>query len=171
MKAGARSSPSDATRCVVNLANRRALAVLLALSIAALGALALRLVGALSADPRPSVAGVRLGMTADEVRERVDERGPGEWTSSVVLGDWVLEHRAGEERARFEIHEGQLVAIRLDGPASADLPTEPRFVVTPGSVLVRDTDAGRVRITLLSRACPTHHDEAESLVATHVTEP
>jgi hypothetical protein len=155
---------------VVNPANRRAVVVLLTFSIAALGALALRVVGALDVDPRPSVFGVRLGMTADEVRERVDARGPGEWSSSVVLGDWVLEHRAGPEHARFEIHEGQLVAIRVEGPASSDLPTEPRFAVTPGSVLLREPEAGGVRITLLSRACPTHHEEAERLVAAHVTE-
>jgi hypothetical protein len=115
--------------------------------------------------------GVRLGMTADDVRARIDAREPGEWSSSVVAGDWVLEHRVADEAARFEIHEGQLVAIRVEGPTSADLPSEPRFEVTPGSILVREPDRTRVRITLLSRACPTHHEEAEALVRAYVTAP
>ena len=89
----------------------------------------------------------------------------------MVAGDWVLEHRGPGQEARFEIHEGQLVAIRVEGPDGPDLPTEPRFEVTPGSVLVREAEGGRVRITLLSRACPTHHAEAERLVRTYVTAP
>lgn len=141
------------------------------LAAAALAGLALRLVQLGSRDPRPTVLGVRLGMTADEVRARVDARGPGQWTSSVVEGDWVLEHRAGDENARFEIHEGQLVAIRVDASTVEDLATVPAFEVTPGSVLLRQTEGAHVRIVLLSRACPTHHDEAEAIVAAHVTEP
>jgi hypothetical protein len=136
-----------------------------------LGWLVERWVAIVTADPRPSVLGVRLGMTADDVRARIDARGPGQWTTSLVGGDWVLEHRGSDETGRFEIHEGQLVAIRIDGAPSSDLPTEPRFEVTPGSVLVRRDEGGRVRITLLSRACPTHHDEAEALVRAHDTEP
>jgi len=114
---------------------------------------------------------VRLGMTADDVRRRIDARGPGEWTSRLSDGDWVLEHRAPNATAEYELHEGQLVAIRIDASAASDLGATPNFQVTRGSVLVRDDEAGRVRITLLSRDCPTHRVEAERLVASHVTAP
>jgi len=146
---------------------RRAIVVLAVLSLAAIVAIAYPWVQSLSRDPRPSVLGVRLGMTADDVRQRVDEQGPSEWSSSIVDGDWVLESRRGPRRATFEIHEGQLVAIRIEGPASSDLPSTPAYEETPGSVLVRRVDGDTTRITLLSRACPTHHDEAESFVNEH----
>ena len=130
-----------------------------------------RWAAALSSDPRLSVRGIRLGMTADDVRRRVDEHGPGEWTSRLDRGDWVLEHDAPTETSSFELHEGQLVAIRYDAPADADLGAGPEFEMTRGSVLTRRIQSGRVRITLLSRDCPTHHDEAEQLVAAHGTSP
>ena len=123
------------------------------------------------ADPRPSVLGARLGMTADELRARVDAQRPGTWTSSVIAGDWILDRREGDVEARFELHEGQLVAVRVEGPRSAGLVETPPYEVTPGSVAVRTVDHDHVRITLLSRACPTHHDEAEALVRAHVSAP
>jgi hypothetical protein len=154
-------------RSVVKPSVRRAIVVLAVLSVAAIVAITYPWVQSLSRDPRPSVLGVRLGMTADEVRARVDEAGPSEWSSSVVGGDWVLESHRGPRQATFEIHEGQLVAIRVEGPTSSDLPTDPDYEETPGSVLVRRTEGDTTRITLLSRACPTHRDEAERLVAEH----
>lgn len=134
------------------------------LALLALGGAVMQLVAALGADPRPSVLGIRLGMTADEVRRRMDERGPGTWTTAVVDGDWHLEHVAADGTERFEIHEGQLVAVRAEGVAGRDRPTAPAREVTPGSVLVRTVEGDRVQITLLSRACPTHRIEAERLV-------
>lgn len=144
---------------------RRALGVVSFLALLALAGAAMQLVSMLGTDPRPSVVGVRLGMTADEVRRRVDERGSGTWTSAVVDGDWHLEHVAADGSERFEIHEGQLVAVRAEGLVGRDRPASPAREVTPGSVLVRTVEGDRVRITLLSRACPTHRAEAERLVA------
>lgn len=135
------------------------------LALLALVGVVMQVVAALDADPRPSVLGVRLGMTADEVRRRIDERGPGTWTTAVVEGDWHLEHVGADGSERFEIHEGQLVAVRAEGVAGHDRPTTPPREVTPGSVLVRTSRGDRVQITLLSRACPTHRIEAEALVA------
>lgn len=143
---------------------RRAIAVTSILALLAIGAAVTQLVTALTADPRPTVAGVRLGMTADEVRRRVDERGPGTWSSAVVDGDWHLEHVGPDGTERFEIHEGQLVAVRAEGVIGRDRPGAPPREVTPGSVLVRTVEGDRVRTTLLSRACPTHRAEAEGLV-------
>jgi hypothetical protein len=114
-------------------------------------------------DPRPSIYGVRLGMTADEVRARVDETGPGTWSASAASGDWVLEHTADDAHARFELHDGQVMAIRVDAPDSSSL-DGPSLEVTDGSVLRREHAGSRIVWTLLSRACPTHRDEAEALV-------
>jgi hypothetical protein len=139
--------------------------------VVAVGFFGYRWAAAISADPRLSVRGLRLGMTADDVRSRVDETGPGEWTSRLDRGDWVLVHEAPNETSSFELHEGQLVAIRYEAPADADLGAGPEFEMTRGSVLTRHLEGGRVRITLLSRDCPTHHDEAEQLVAAHATSP
>jgi hypothetical protein len=116
---------------------RRAIAVLVIVSMATLGALGYRWAVAVTADPRPSVLDVRLGMTADEIRQRIDAQGPGTWTTELVNGDWVLTHEDAGGVATFEIHEGQLVAIRLDARARMDLREGPEFEVTPGSVLVR----------------------------------
>ena len=150
---------------------RRAAIALGVFAIAVSVALAGRAIAARLADPRPSVLGTRLGMSADEVRAHADSSGVGDWTSSVVAGDWVLERRRGDLTVRFELHEGQLVAVRAEGSGSSGLADRPELEVTPGSVLVRDVDRGRVRITLLSRVCPTHHVEAEALVQAHVRAP
>ena len=150
---------------------RRAIGTLVAICAVSIGGLAYRWLEAASADPRPSVIGVRLGMTAEQVRARVDTRGPGTWTTRLRSGDWVLEHRTGDESDELELHDGQLVAVRVDAPARADLLSGPDRQVTPGSVLVRARAGDRVRLTLLSRACPTHHEEAERLVAGGVPGP
>lgn len=114
-------------------------------------------------DPRPSFYGVRLGMTADDVRARVDERGEGTWSASPSSGDWVLEHTRGDEHARFELHDGQLMAIRVEAIATAELEGEP-LEVTESTVLRREVEGDRIVWTLLSRTCPTHRAEAEALV-------
>lgn len=145
--------------------------MLAALALASAAWLGARWLAAANADPRPSVLGLRLGMTADEARGRLDARRAGEWTSEPTGTDWTFVHRGAEDTTELTLHEGQLVAIRVDAPASDDLRTGPDRQVTPGSVLVRTEAGGRVRITLLSRACPTHHDEAERLVAGTGAEP
>lgn len=139
-----------------------ALAALIGLASLSAFSLAVAVLG--DRDPRPTVWGVRLGMTATEVRERVEERGPGAWSTHLESGDWVLERSTDRERASFELHDGQLVAVRIEGPIAVDLPATPPYELTDGSVLVRVARGDRVETTLLSRACPTHHDEAEELV-------
>ena len=89
----------------------------------------------------------------------------GTWTASSDSGEWVLEHARENEHARFELHDGQLMAIRVDAPISAALAGTP-LEVTAGTVLTRREHDGRIAWTLLSRSCPTHRAEAEALVIT-----
>lgn len=139
-------------------------ALVVLVGLALLSALSLALSMFQDRDPRPTVWGVRLGMTATDVRQRVEERGPGEWSTRLEGGDWVLERSTPHEHATFELHDGQLVAVRIEGPIAVDLPATPPYELTDGSVLVRTVRGDQVETTLLSRACPTHHEEAERLV-------
>ena len=102
-------------------------------------------------------------MSSDEVRARLDERGEGTWSASAASGDWVLEHSRAGERSTFELHDGQLMAIRVDAIATPELAGAP-FEVTEGTVLRREASGDRIVWTLLSRSCPTHQAEAEALV-------
>jgi hypothetical protein len=109
--------------------------------------------------PVPTVRGVRLGLTPDEVRA---QRGGGEWTTQVqASGDLALE-RAGE---RYEFHEGRLVAASLDVAANDPEGAGPARLLTASSVLVRQPTASGVRLRLVSRDCPTHAEEARRLAA------
>lgn len=122
--------------------------------------------GPLSLDAPPSILGLRLGATPDMLRARF----PGVAFRTELGEDVALVTDAPlaalvEPGARFEFHDGQLVAVRVvlaseHGDASGD-----RLVATPGTVLSRTPEAdGRVLAVLLSRTCPTHREEAESLV-------
>jgi len=109
--------------------------------------------------PVPTVLGLRLGATPDEVRT---SRGGGEWTSRVEpSGDLSLSR--GSER--FEFHEGQLVAVSVEVPPGEPAATGPAIVVTPLTVLVREPAGPLVRLRMISRTCPTHAEEADRLVA------
>jgi hypothetical protein len=114
-----------------------------------------------------SIAAVRLGMAPRDVRARFAPGSAGQWqTKAGVEDDTVLEWTGGPdariETARFEFHLGMLVAIR----ESVRKGTGPDDVVaTPKTVALRKTSPGdgAGEITVLSRDCPTHHAEAESL--------
>ncbi len=119
-----------------------------------------------------TLPGVRLGMAPRDVRDRFDAGGEGGWRALVGGGagasdDTVVEWSAKGDRsrvshARFEFHLGMLVAVRahLREPMG-----EARTDVTPKTVTVVTPAAGGTDVTMLARDCPTHHDEAESLVA------
>ncbi len=121
-------------------------------------------VGVLSPDAPPSLAGLRLGMTPDDVRARFSP-GRGSFRSEVSGVDTALVWEApGAEPARFEFHDGQLVAVRLVVPAGSPDGGGPPLATTRGSVLARTALAtGEVAVVLLSRTCPTHHAEAERI--------
>lgn len=104
-------------------------------------------------------------MTPDDVRARFSP-GRGTFRSEVSGTDTALVWEApGAEPARFEFHDGQLVAVRLRLVPSAAEADGPALRTTPGSVLARTAGADRVDVVLLSRTCPTHHDEAERIVS------
>jgi hypothetical protein len=124
----------------------------------------------------PALLGLRLGLTPDMLRDRYPDASfrteLGEDVS--LIADAPLAHGV-EGGARFEFHDGQLVAVRAILTAEHPEARGDRLVATPGTVLFRGpsssidaTREGRdgVEVRLLARTCPTHHDEAEGLVAT-----
>jgi hypothetical protein len=110
--------------------------------------------------------GVRLGMTPAEVRARFEPEG----TFSMTPGDegeLRLDWRAvGEQvltEARFEFHEGLLVAIRAKHGAEAT--SVQRLEVSPWAVRVARVDANnRAETLLLARGCPAHESEVQELL-------
>jgi hypothetical protein len=78
-----------------------------------------------------------------------------EWTSTTSAGAFT--------QARFEFHLGMLVAIRAratQGGRRENVHATAK-TVTAWSV----NSSGTYDVAVLSRDCPTHHDEAESLAA------
>lgn len=117
-------------------------------------------------DGPPSLLGLRLGMTPDMLRARfVEVTFRTELGEDVALvADAPIEPGVAPG-ARFEFHDGQLVAVRArlsDGHADA---TGDRLEVTPGTVLARTASAASVDAVLLARTCPTHRGEAERLAS------
>jgi hypothetical protein len=124
--------------------------------------------------------GARLGMTASQLRRGFalvgdfSVQSAGESDGELAV-EWVP--RADEQGssvfsfARFEFHQGLLVAVRADtrDPSQATLARTQPFVADAAAVLHRHVDGhssdstARVRITLLSRDCPTHAEEVRQL--------
>jgi len=117
----------------------------------------------------PSVLGLRLGATPDMVRARLTSASfrteLGEDVALVADGAIAADVAPG---ARFEFHDGQLVAVRLDLlPNHPDAHGVP-LIATPATVLARAPAGDLVHVSLLARTCPTHREEAERLVAGEV---
>ena len=113
--------------------------------------------------------GVRLGMTPSDVRDRFD-LGP-QGTFQLTQGadprlDWTPAVAPRPvASARFEFHSGMLVAIRAKVDPRSPAGQGPRISYTPTIVSARDPGADAVALTVLSRDCPTHKEEATRLVA------
>ncbi|WP_433927438.1 hypothetical protein AB3662_30520 [Sorangium cellulosum] len=119
-----------------------------------------------------AVHGIELGMTASEVVRRFDAGPAGRWSEATGCAGPSIEWSRGEaapERAplsaRFEFHEGLLMAARVrvtpEDPTArgARLQTSARFV------LAREPrDDGSSVIVLLARGCPEHEAEVEQLL-------
>lgn len=117
---------------------------------------------------------VKLGMAPRDVRERFQPGEPGRpppagsWQTAVGGGDdTALEWTSREPSsafadARFEFHVGMLVAIRahLREPS-----TKETISTTARTVTLRAPHDGGTAITVLSRDCPTHKDEAASIAS------
>ena len=136
-----------------------------------------RLTGSLfpGEDPRITVFGTFLGMTVGDVRQRFSPGQEGEWTSSTRNEDFVLEWAqteaqtigdatSGIRQATFEFHEGLLVAIRAEVSPASPLAEGAGLEIHSVSVLHRSVHDDRVRVSLLSRTCPTHHEEVQALL-------
>lgn len=117
----------------------------------------------------PSVRGVRLGMTPDQVRERFEGGAAAAWRTELAGTDLTLIRAPGgtlDRETRFEFHNGMLVAIRLDLPEGAAEGSGERLVITTGSVTERTASGpGRVQMRVLARDCPTHADEVSRILA------
>lgn len=123
------------------------------------------------------VRGVLLGIGPAQARESLLTGDvPGRFRSSAMGEDFALDweptdpSRSELRSARLEFHLGQLVAMRLQVSPDADEAGGAGLEVSPGSILVRESEPGAegaVRVTWLARTCPTHADE----VASHLSEP
>jgi hypothetical protein len=112
---------------------------------------------------------VKLGMSPRDVRDRFAEQGSWETRVGGAADDTVLDwtstaSASSVAHARFEFHLGMLVAIHahLREPSSAD-----RVSTTAKTVTLRRPAEGGTDVTVIARDCPTHHDEAESIVKSH----
>lgn len=105
-------------------------------------------------------AGVRLGMSVTDVRDRFQPGGPGAWTSAQepepVLRWVATDAGAPIRRAQFEVHKGMLVALTLGGSA---FQTGPRLELTRASVAARREAADGPEVRVISRECETHRAE------------
>ena len=136
---------------------RGAILVSVLLSCVAIVGVVLDRLEAMSA-PVPSVLGLRLGATVDEVRAA---RGGSDWTTRVDQSGDLEVARADES---YSFHEGLLVAVDAQVAGTATDASGPPREVTPGTVLAREPSGSGVRLRLVSRTCPTHAEAAEALV-------
>lgn len=116
------------------------------------------------------VWGVRLGDSLSMTRDHFRAPAGGAWTSSAAP-EPILAWAPGSASpspvasARFEFHEGMLVAARLELRSDAEAAQGPSLEIGRSSVLARETLADRTRLTLISRDCPEHAAEVRRLLA------
>ncbi len=134
------------------------------------------LVRVVARDADPTAAlGVRLGMTASDVRRRAALPEGGRWASSTtddgtLVLDWSHESPDAEVReARFEVHEGALVAVRAtlrDPSLGASLAGGDRRRTSAEAVSdVQPAPDGSLRFRLVARNCPVHAGEVAEILA------
>ncbi len=117
----------------------------------------------------PLVRGVRLGMTPDVARAAFADAPFGAWSDPPgccgLTLEWTRSGPTSTQWARFEFHDGLLVAIRL--LADAPIPSaKAQYEVTPSFVSAVGPGAGGgTKTTVLARGCSTHATEAQQLMA------
>jgi hypothetical protein len=145
----------------------RAFAVAVAVVVASLASS----LGACTRIEPDAIPNVKLGMAPGDVRDRFEPGGPGAWQTSVgkVADDTALEWKAKDgsskvKEARFEFHLGMLVAVRAT--TNEPPPSGEKISATPATVTVRRASpSGGTDVSVLSRDCPTHKDEAAALAS------
>jgi hypothetical protein len=156
-------------RAVAGSRYRRALHLLglaLAIVVVANGALSRSWLASL--DSRP-VRGVRLGMSPESARAAFADDSAGDWSSPPGCCGTTLEWSRANANAtqtrwaRFEFHQGFLVAIRVLSDAS---PPTRQVEVTPVAVAeTRPGADGSTSTTVLARGCKMHGAEVRQLLA------
>jgi hypothetical protein len=110
--------------------------------------------------------GVSLGMTAVIVRESFLDGAAGEWRLVTACGgtglEWTRSRPGVPTRwARFELHDGLLVAMRVH----TDEPLSGMRTLQSTSAVRQDRPfEGGTATTILSRACSTHAAEVDQMV-------
>lgn len=133
-------------------------------------ALALVLVLGCRGDEIPDFWGLRLGMTATDVRDRFTAKN-GSFKAETAADDytirWTPKEPADDSPREVELafHMGSLVAITAKIPEASAFAKGPPFVITKRSALKRSpSTAGLVDVELLARDCPTHRSRSEAIV-------
>jgi len=122
-----------------------------------------------SLDSRP-VRGVRLGMSLEAARAAFADGSAGDWSSPPGCCGASLEWSRADANAtqtrwaRFEFHQGSLVAIRVLSDAT---PPTRHVEVTPVAVSeTRPGADGSTSTTVLARRCEMHGPEVRQIMAT-----
>lgn len=119
------------------------------------------------------IHGVRLGMTAQDVQRRFDVAPAGTWDAAPGCAGGALEWAPSggasaqvPRWARFEFHEGMLVAVRLRASGADPSARGDRLTSSLGVVLAREPlPEGTVAIALLARGCPDQEDEIHQIIS------
>lgn len=112
--------------------------------------------------------GVRLGDPLAVTRARFQPGAPGgTWTSETAPAPvltWTPAQPGAVRHARFEFHQGLLVAARFTLAKTAPEASGPALALTRASVVSRRGEGDGVTLTVLSRDCPDHAAEVRALV-------
>jgi len=108
--------------------------------------------------------GVTLGMSEREVQSAFTDGPAGAWSRELACGGVALEWtrvvpQAATRWARFEFHDGLLVAIRLQVEEASTARVEQSVTAVRQERPFR----GGTEITILTRSCATHAAEAEQI--------
>jgi hypothetical protein len=137
--------------------------------VAVLGLLGIR---GLLVSGASAVHGIEIGMTPTEVVERFDVEAGGQWSESAGCDGRALEWSRGEATlasvplgARFEFHDGLLVAARMRLSREDLYARGGRLETSAQVVLAREEQPdGSVALVLIARGCAKRAAEVVDLL-------
>jgi hypothetical protein len=118
----------------------------------------------------PMFYGVKLGLSPANARDFFQLRGQGSWTTQSDPELTLLWEAKRKENspsaARFEFHDGLLVAARFQSK-TLEGPFQGRALENyQTAIVVRERDPqGIVKLTIISKGCPTHRAEVQRLLS------